>query len=153
MSLSGTGADLDRLQRLLPPTTAHRTALVHTYYHGGNQLEGVLRDVVQDVERLRIPFPSWNSVQSPIRSTIDGELLIPGEHESAGLLIAALRCMLIDKVDWNKTMQQITKSVMQRLASDERLSSRILAMGPNASSLLSSMRGTRLHDRLNITHV
>lgn len=116
-------------------------------------MEKVLHDILQDVERLQILFPDWNSLQRPVRSTIDGSLLAPVQSKPNTLLDAALRCMLIHPVDWHVTVGNILESASQRLELDPDLHSRILALGPNASSLFATAKGAALHQRLEIEHV
>lgn len=116
-------------------------------------MEEVVQDIVRDVERLRIPFPDWNAVKVPIRSTVDGCLLDSTHPQSNTLLDAALRCMLIHPVDWHTTVSNILESASQRLELNGDLCSRILALGPNGSSLLTSAKSTTLHPRLQIEHM
>jgi malonyl CoA-acyl carrier protein transacylase len=113
-------------------------------------MEQVLQDVLRDVERLQIPFPDWDSIQVPVRSTVDGRLLAATHDTSKTLLDATLRCMFIHPVDWISTVENLIESGLHRLKSDDDLHSRILAVGPNANSLLKAAKGKALHPRLTI---
>ena len=152
-SLSGTGADLGRLQTLLPTTTTCRPAFIHTCYHGGVGMEDVIRDIIQDVENLQIPVPQWKSLQVPVRSTVDGSLLRPNKPTSDTLLETALRCMLVHPVDWQLTLRSMIDSTSQLLDKNTGLQSRILALGPNSNSLFTTTKGATLHPRLEIEHM
>jgi hypothetical protein len=116
-------------------------------------MEEVLQAVLRDAERLQISFPDWESIKIPVRSTVDGCMLAPSHDISKNLLEAALRCMLIHPVNWQITVANILASGLQRLQSDSDLRSRILAIGPNASSLLKVAKGKALHPRLTIEHM
>ncbi|KAI1528845.1 Polyketide synthase modules, partial [Pyrenophora tritici-repentis] len=151
-SLSGTGVDLDRLRSLLPTTSTHRPAFIHTCYHGGEDMEEVVQDILRDVKRLEIPFPDWEALKIPVRSTVDGTFLASTQPQSDTLLEAAIRCMLIHPVDWQATASNILDSASQRLDMNAELCSRVLALGPNGGSLFTSAKNTALHQRLQIEH-
>jgi hypothetical protein len=116
-------------------------------------MEGVRQSILRDAERLEIPFPDWESIQIPVRSTVDGSLLAPTESKSNTLLDAALGSMLIHPVNWQATVSNILDSASRRLESDTDLHSCVLALGPNANSLFTAAKGAALHQRLDIEHV
>lgn len=152
-SLSGTGADLGRLQTLLPTSTTCRPAFIHTCYHGGGDMEKVIQEIIKDVERLGIPVPEWKSLRIPVRSTVDGSLLAPTQPKADTLLHTVLRCMLVHPVDWKTTVWAVIESAAQHLDKEIDLQSRMLAIGPNASSLFTATKGASLHPRLKIEHM
>lgn len=116
-------------------------------------MEKMLQDIFRDVQRLQIPFPDWDSLKCPVRSTIDGGLLARAGTDPELLIDAALRCMLIKPVDWHLTFTKTLGSISQRLEANTNLDSRILALGPNSKSLFSTARSAALHPRLEIEHM
>jgi hypothetical protein len=115
-------------------------------------MQTVLEDVVQDVQRLQVAFPDWPKLHVSVRSTIDGELLASTQQDSS-LLRAALRCMLIHPVDWPLTFESSIVCSSQRLNSNADLNSEILALGPNARSLITRGMGATTHPRLEIRSI
>ena len=151
-AVAGPGKSLKLLQAQLPASTTCRPAFVHGSYHGGDAMQAVLEDVVQDVHRLQIAFPDWPILQVSVRSTIHGELLAATQPDSS-LLRAALQCMLIHPVDWTSTFESSIDNSSQRLEANTDLHSTFLALGPNARSLLTREKHATTHPRLEIRSI
>jgi hypothetical protein len=115
-------------------------------------MQTVLEEVVQGVQKLQIPFPDWSNLQVSVRSTIDGEVLASTQPDSS-LLRAALRCMLIYPVDWTSTLESSIESSHQRLEANAELHSEVLALGPNARSMLTRGKSAATHPRLDIRSI
>ena len=127
-----------------------RSANIHGYYHAGDSLEEILTQVVADVHRRDIRFPSWESLRVPVRSTLNGQYLDSGSS-SPSLLDAMLHNILIGQVDWRKTSEVLVEDLLQQLHQDQRVSYNILPMGPNARPLLRAMDLGPGHSRLQIS--
>lgn len=151
MSVSGEGKTLDDFKtNHLSASTTSRFANVHGYYHGGDALKETLEDVMKDVERQRIRFPTWDSLKVPVRSSLDGKYL-ESTTLASSLLEAAVQSILIDRVDWNVTSDLMIHDALDRLHQDSRATCRVLALGPNSSFLLRGFKGMPDHPRLEIS--
>ncbi|KAF9631050.1 conidial yellow pigment biosynthesis polyketide synthase [Lasiodiplodia theobromae] len=149
-SLTGPGTVLDDFRaNSLPKSTPSLPANVHGYYHGGPLLHDTQRQVLDDVQRRGINFPAWEGLQVPVRSTCDGEYLNAAGH-GVSLLEAALQSILVQPVDWWLASQKLVSFANVRLNEDINLSYRVLALGPNAKSLLRALKENKSRDRLHI---
>jgi hypothetical protein len=61
--------------------------------------------------------------------------------------------MLVHPVDWKTTVWAIVESAAEHLDKEIDLQSRMLAIGPNASSLFTATKGASLHRKLKIEHM
>ncbi|KAK3337599.1 hypothetical protein B0T19DRAFT_455496, partial [Cercophora scortea] len=140
VSVSGPRAELSsfRARAVADVTTAF--AHVHGWYHGGEQLEGVVQEVHEDCRRRGVGFSSSSCagpgmhVAKPIRSTLDGSLFESSGAE--GELIPWLtRHLLVHCVNWHQTVEGIAEHVNGVLEREPGSVVRIVSFGPSSSSL------------------
>ncbi|KAI1746541.1 hypothetical protein F4782DRAFT_545231 [Xylaria castorea] len=146
-SLSGPGKILtDFRSTMIPSSIQCRTAHVHGFYHGGSRMNGVVAQVLRDVESRRIEFPTWETLHAPLRSSTTGDRMIRGSSYGS-LLETILSSIFVELCDWKKTRQKLYEEAIKYLTHDHEAKYRILCVGPGTRSLL---QGTVTHDRLSI---
>jgi hypothetical protein len=104
-------------------------------------MEETLRLTIKDTERRKIKFPTWESLQVPLRSAADG-VRRDAELNSRRhtLLETALRSIFVDKVDWRNSSENLQESLHSLLARDSAAKIRILGLGPGSRSLVHSLK-------------
>lgn len=150
--MSGPGESLSLFQsavQSVAPDASCRWGHVHGYYHGSEQMKGVVEEVLTDVKRCRIQFPSWNSLHYPVRCAASGKYL----HSDDGghsLLYGALRGILVEPVNWKLTQHTITQTYSQRAGSERSNRFRLLGIGPSAKALLHKINTAMLPQGLQV---
>ncbi|KAI3327546.1 ketoacyl-synt-domain-containing protein [Xylariaceae sp. AK1471] len=135
-SISGTGSRLDEIQATLSARSIQfRRAQVHGYYHGGCSMNKIVQQVLDDVKRRQIRFPTWESLLASLRSTITGSYMRQTPN-SQSLLKTVLHHIFVDTVDWRTTQQSLSTNLKE--TPDE---TRIVCLGPGAGSLISYADG------------
>ena len=135
VSVSGPRLDL-RAFRVQAVTDAATTfAHVHGWYHGGDQLEGVVHKVLEDMRRRAVSFPSCSTPTKPIRSTLDGTLFDTSNIDASELLGWLVRHLLVHCVNWSDTAHEIAASVKGLLQREPATVVKLLSFGPGSSSL------------------
>jgi len=135
VSVSGPRVDLCGFRDQAVPDLATTFAYVHGWYHGGNQLEGLVHEVLEDLGRRKIRFPSCSTITKPIRSTLDGRLFHDLQTNASKLVEWLVRHLLIHCVDWCATAGEITTSTRSILAGKAATTVTILSFGPGSVSL------------------
>ncbi|KAI1762632.1 hypothetical protein GGR53DRAFT_500984 [Hypoxylon sp. FL1150] len=150
LSLSGPEPILEEFKsKSIPPSVQCRWAHVHGYYHGGLGMEEVVTQVLNDVKRRRIDFPTWSSLRTHLRMTTTGDRTTKGvEHQT--LLDMSLRSIFVDMCDWNGTRDKLFDEVVKDLNHDSKARSRIICLGPGTKALAQSSKGVPTHPRLTI---
>ncbi|ESK90423.1 polyketide synthase [Moniliophthora roreri MCA 2997] len=127
--------------------TAHETR-VHTLYHSP-ALTALRQQVIHDVSRRKIKFPSFEDIVLPFRSSFDGAALkhsvsTPGTQESqysASLLHAVVDMLLLQPVSWDRVASGIDRVL------PEGANVRILNFGPGGGVASSMERMLQRYDR------
>ncbi|QPC71344.1 hypothetical protein HYE68_002096 [Fusarium pseudograminearum] len=136
VSISGPQAELvilqEELQSLRYVTTTF--AYVHGWYHGGKQLEPVVKQVEETINRRCICFPSCNGSSKPIYSTLDGTVLDLFGGSSNRPLSSLTRHLLIHCVNWRDTSRAIAADIREILRHTP-MAVDILSFGPASSSI------------------
>ncbi|PCD27864.1 hypothetical protein FGRA07_03003 [Fusarium graminearum] len=136
VSISGPQAELailqEELQQLRYVTTTF--AYVHGWYHGGKQLEPVVKQVEETINRRCICFPSCDGSSKPIYSTLDGTVLDLFGGSSNKPLSSLTRHLLIHCVNWRDTSRAIAADIREILRHTP-MAVDILSFGP-ASPLI-----------------
>ncbi|KAF2836624.1 conidial yellow pigment biosynthesis polyketide synthase [Patellaria atrata CBS 101060] len=150
LSLSGQGPSLHHFKvEYLPKSVTTRSGNVHGYYHGGNKVSRITRTkIIEDVRRRNIKFPCWEDLAMPIRSTLDGEYMLFDTIKTS-LLEAILSAMFMKQVEWQMVSISLLQKAKNILSSDTSSAYRIIAIEPNAKSLLFNMKST-VHPRLTV---
>ena len=150
ISVAGEGKSLHELTlKSIPPHTVFRFANINGYYHGGERLRKLLEEILEDVQRRKIAFHSWDSLHFPVRSAVDGNYLVSGPS-SKPLLTTVLEQILVHRVDWDAAVDRLVQDSLDKLNRDSRLSLGILTMGPNSRSLLRAMKRRSSHSQLSV---
>ncbi|KAK5631478.1 hypothetical protein RRF57_007192 [Xylaria bambusicola] len=146
-SLSGPPHVLAEFQNShIPPSIRHRTAHVHGFYHGGLQMEAVVAQLLIDVEKRHIDFPSWDTLRSSLRSSTTG-VLITKSSSSLSLLETFLRNVFVEVCDWKISSTSLFHDTSTCLSRDPNATFRVLCFGPGTKSLV---RSAPQHSRLSI---
>lgn len=136
VSLTGDPASLERFRAQLPPTAIARSPHVHGYYHGGPQMESCVQEVIADVDKGNISFPTWSDLRLPLHSTSSGAggLLNADACPSASLLEVALRHILVDVINWQQTWAFLEKTTLST-GSSTTCPLRLVFLGPSTTAL------------------
>ena len=135
VSISGPKVDLSAFRAQAVPDFTTTFAHVHGWYHGGHQLEGVVHEVLEDLRRRAVSFPSYSTLTKPIRSTLDGTLFDPANTDTSELLGWLVRHFLIHCVNWSDTAHEIAASVRGLLIQEPATVVKLLSFGPGSGSL------------------
>ncbi|KAI1372052.1 hypothetical protein F4677DRAFT_278704 [Hypoxylon crocopeplum] len=150
LSLTGPDPILEEFRsRIIPPNIQCRVAHVHGYYHGGTRMEGVVEELLSDIKRRHIDFPTWDMLRAPVRLSTTGTSMTTGV-DCQSLLETAIRSIFVDMCDWKRTREELFDEVVRRLEHDLSARSRIICLGPGARSLVQSTKGVSTHTRLEI---
>lgn len=74
-------------------------AHLHALYHGGEQLQSVVKEVSNDLSSRGIKSASFTDLKKPVRSTLEGDFLAPNTAEKYTLVECLLRTRLVETVD------------------------------------------------------
>ncbi|KAL6711554.1 polyketide beta-ketoacyl-synthase [Coniothyrium glycines] len=150
ITIAGEGGSLQKLAKERMPARARsRFANIHGYYHGGENMESLVNEVLKDVERRDIEFPGWGSLRFAVRSAMDGNCLTR-QTSSMSLLETILDHILVKRVDWRTTATKLMQETLERINLDVASRCRVLAMGPNSKSLLRAMDSSPTNARLRV---
>ncbi len=154
MSLSGPHTSLQAIKTYLKTKSIDcRWAHVHAFYHGGPEMEVLLRQTMTDVERRKISFPTWQSLHAAVRSVTHGgyfRSLSPGSGEQTSILEEALRSIFIETVDWRRASINLANSINTRLQTDSSARHRILGFGPGSRSLTQALGSDLLEPHVQV---
>lgn len=134
VSVTGPKVDLCAFRAQTVPDLTTTFAYVHGWYHGGDQLEGVAQQVLEDSRRRAISFPP--APAKPIRSTLDGALFDSSMSSSEDLLLWLARHLLVHCVNWNDTAQGVAASIRDLLDREPDTTVKVLSFGPSTNSIL-----------------
>ncbi|KAK7978163.1 hypothetical protein PG988_005653 [Apiospora saccharicola] len=140
VSISGPKADLCAFKAQATADLTASFAHVHGWYHGGEQLEGVVQEVIEDSRRRAISFPPCSARAKAIRSTLDGTLFDMSEAASDEVVAWLSRHLLIHCVNWSDTAEQIATGVRPLLEQEPDATVKILSFGPASSSLFPDLQ-------------
>lgn len=135
VSISGPKFDLSAFQAQAAPDLTTTFAYVHGWYHGGNQLEDVVQEVLEDSRRRAICFPPCSAPAKPLYSTLDGTLFNASTASCEELLEWLIRHLLIHCVNWCDTAHGLATSVRSLLKEQPDAAVKILSFGPSSGSL------------------
>lgn len=112
-------------------------------------MESVVDEVCQDLKQRDIPFPSFQDLLRPVRSTLDGSYI--KQQGGKPLSYCALTLLLVHPVDWHTTARSISGSISEVLNGNSSKSIELLSIGPSGSSLLFDFK-QKPHSRLQIVN-
>lgn len=113
-------------------------------------MKTVVKQVQDDVERRQITFPSWDSLQVPLRSSLTGRRM-DSQSELQSLLESILTSIFVDIVHWPRVHTAISDHLNHTRKRDARVNYRVLGLGPGADSLISRLKQELHGPRISIT--
>ena len=128
-------------------------AHVHALYHGGEQLQSVVKEINNSISSRRLKYASLTDLKKPVRSTLKGDFLASKDVEKYTLVECILRTLLVETVDWSATSEEISNSIHKRLNSNSTTEVEIWSFGPSSTFLLSEIRRRQQHRRLQVVDV
>ena len=140
ISLTGPASQLEEFKQGLKSAPITKFADVHAWYHGGEQLESTLDEIMKDVKRRNIRFPEFNDLKIPVRSSNDGLIISAASLGSSSYTTLVVRHLLIQPVDWVKTSQGISSAIQHGLAQNNARRIEIASFGPSSESLFAELR-------------
>jgi hypothetical protein len=135
ISVSGPSSELNEFRLKAVPDLATTFAYVHGWYHGGEQLESAVDEVLEDLQRRKVTLPSCSSSAKPIRSTLDGTLFDTSNLDSLQIFSWLARHLLVHRVNWSDTTLQIAASSRKLLEDEPASIVKLLAFGPSSGNL------------------
>lgn len=140
VSVTGPNKELRSFHEWLGSKVTVKYAAVDAWYHGGDQLEGIADEIIQDIEKRQIQFPSSRALQHPLRSSHDGSFA--NEEESGMNCLArwVVWHMLIYPFDWLMTSKAIISMLAPVLASQDGFRPQFLSFGPSSEWLLGEFK-------------
>jgi hypothetical protein len=104
----------------------------------------IVQQILNDVTRRQILFPTWQSLIASLRSTITGSYIEPTPN-SQSLLETVLHHIFVDTVDW-----RIARLSLSTYLEETQCEIRLLCLGPGAGSLISHGDGFTTNPRINL---
>lgn len=142
VSVSGPRRDLCAFQQQLQtvPNITSAFAYVHGWYHGGNQLEVVVGQVLDDLSRRAISLPVSSTAVKPIYSTLNGTAFQASTTSAEEFSAWITRHLLVHCVNWHDTAHEIAASVEKLLEREPNATVKILSFGPSSASLFPNFK-------------
>ena len=109
ITISGRPDILNLFKSTLPETVSVRDVAVYTLYHSPAHIHSVRGEVLADLSRREILFPTCADIICPIRSTFTGETLEANQKES--LVRSIIDMILIQPVNWDKVTSAVAQSI------------------------------------------
>ncbi|KAF9263364.1 ketoacyl-synt-domain-containing protein [Marasmius fiardii PR-910] len=125
MTVSGQPDVLEAFLDLLRPSSQIVNLEVDTLYHASVHENGIRDQILADVKRRSIKFPTTDDLWIPLRSTFSGEII---NHSSTSVtLVEAITDMILTQpVNWDK----VTNNLFQAFPKDVPVS--VLNFGPGS---------------------
>jgi hypothetical protein len=107
-------------------------------------MEDILQQTMANIQRRHIAFPTWESLQTPLRITTDGTCVFFDTQGKKGstLLETALRGIFVDTVQWQDTARALVSSRLQSLNGGDKV--HLIGLGPGSRSLLHFLSSLQL---------
>ncbi|KAK5653768.1 hypothetical protein OQA88_7925 [Cercophora sp. LCS_1] len=139
VSVSGTKTDLCVFKSHTVSDVPTAFAYAYGWYHGGDQLEGVVQQVLEDSRRRAIVFSPCSTPHTiptrSVRSTLDGMRFGIITFTSEELVEWLTRHLLVHCVDWQLTSQGLGTQIHSMLEQEPRSTVKILSFGPSSGTL------------------
>lgn len=126
---------------------------MNAWYHGGEQLEDVVSQVMRDIDDRHINFPSFIDLRTALRSTLDGLAIHTEGLEGNTLARWVIQHILETPVDWTMVSRGIVSSMQQVLESSPTLHFKVLSFGPSSNSLIAELSDASLSSNLEVIDV
>jgi acyl transferase domain-containing protein len=135
ITISGRPDILDSFVATLPEVISVRETSVGTMYHSPSHNSRVREEVLEDLWRRKIRFPTFSDIICPIRSTFTGETLEASQKGSLVQLIVDM--ILVQPVNWVKVTNAIARSI------PENETAHIVNVGPGTGLVRSMEKALR----------
>lgn len=135
VSISGPSSELDSFRTQAVPELITTYAHVHGWYHGGDQFEDVVDQVLRDLKWRSISLRPCSEPTKPVRSTLDGSLLEASGTSPSELLEWLVRHLLVHPVNWSETAREIGASVNEILSREPASAIKVMSFGPSSGAL------------------
>lgn len=134
ISLSGRPSEVAAFRDFVGSAAVITNLHIDAWYHGGEQLEGVVSQIIRDIEIRHIDFPSFADLKTTLRST--SGIATPAKFPEANSLAEwIIRQILVCTVDWIKISHGVLSSMQKILKSNSTLQFKVLSFGPSSESL------------------
>ncbi|TCD66000.1 Type I Iterative Polyketide synthase (PKS) [Steccherinum ochraceum] len=127
VSVSGRPNALDAYQKLsLPPSASlSRHALIHTLYHSSDLID-IRTQVLADVARQNISFPTHAALRRPLCSTVSGQWLSSQSSSDVSLVDEIVDMTLLHPVNFDL----VSEAIARDLAKANVASIKLINVGP-----------------------
>jgi hypothetical protein len=142
ITVSGRPDILSSFMATLPESVSVLETSVGTLYHSPTYNLRVREEVLADLRRRNILFPTYGDIICPIRSTFTGEIL--EVNKDGSLVQAVVDMILLLPVNWDKVTSSIAESI------PENQTAHLVNVGPG-SALMRSME-IALRNGALVTH-
>lgn len=134
ITVSGRPDILSSFIATLPETVSVLEASVGALYHSMHN-NRVREEVLGDLWRRKIRFPTYDDIICPIRSTFTGDIL--DANDSGSLVQSIVDMILIQRVNWDK----VTSSVAESIPKNE--TAHLVNIGPGSGLMRSVEKAFR----------
>ncbi|KII86717.1 hypothetical protein PLICRDRAFT_177466 [Plicaturopsis crispa FD-325 SS-3] len=124
VTISGRPDTLAAFSKTVPAATVHETT-VDSLYHSPLHVGGLEKEVLEDIDRRNIRFPTMADIEIPLRSSSTG-LLIERDSNSRSLVGLVTSMLLTEPVRWDSVHRQLSGSIPRHGVL------RLLNIGPGA---------------------
>lgn len=135
ITVSGRPDILGSFTATLPETVSVFEASIGALYHSSMHNTCVREEVLADLSRLKIGFPTHDDIICPIRSAFTGEILDSNDNKS--LVQSIVDMILIQQVNWDKVTSGVAESI------PENETAHFLNVGPGSGLMRSMERALR----------
>lgn len=130
ITVSGRPDILSSFIATLPQAVSVLESPIGTLYHSPSHNNGIREEVLADLRRRKIRFPTYSDIIYPIRSSYTGEIL--EANQDGSLVQSVVDMILVQPVKWDK----VTKAVAQTIPENE--TAHLVNVGPG-TGLMRSM--------------
>lgn len=109
ITVSGRPDILNSFIATLPETVSVLDASIGALYHSPTHNNCVREEVLADLWRRKIRFPTYGDIICPIRSTFTGEIM--DANENGSLVQSIVDMILIQQVNWHKVTSGVAGSI------------------------------------------
>ena len=109
ITVSGRPDILSSFAATLPETVSVIETSIGALYHSPTHNNSIREEVLADLQRRKIRFPTFGDIICPIRSTFTGEVLDANDNEP--LVNSIVDTILVHQVNWDKVTSGVAESI------------------------------------------
>jgi len=140
ISVSGPGNELLMFREHLGHSVTTKFAHVHAWYHGGVFLEDAVQEVVRDVKERGVQLPSYGDLSRPVRSTLDGAILVCTDSNPLDVAQWVARHILVHRVNWVTVSSAISEVIRGVAGGQSKSPVQLVSLGPSSGLLLADIK-------------